>query len=443
MSSDSFDDLQTNNIFLVPHVIGRSKCIAKIAFSAGSTILSNSSFADVLLPSEKSHRCDYCHHLSGSDSLKRCTGCASFYYCDPTCQSMHWKSGHRKICGLYNSYTSGSSFQALEEHKKMDALLLSSLIAHATLLVDANERNSDENTAFLTFQALLPGPMAASAPPICPKHSFPAEVIQELYSRFENNNFSIHSHFKTYAHGIFPIASRLFNHSCMPNAAVKFILRVHKPVKLEVVALRAISKGDEICIPYIDPALLQTRTTIFDLTYGFTCCCPSCNVVRAIGMIPEPPKGQVEFQAVCKRLREFVEVMRLSPFSTGDDSLFPRDLACVLHESFISTLSEHFSAASHDGQYEVAMESSKSLSAFYQLIYPPNYPQIGLHILEKAKTCWNHLVRSSTHTMSIVTELERSLVAAREVFAVIGLEGDPDNGPVAEISTLSDAKKSL
>ncbi|KAJ3920459.1 hypothetical protein F5877DRAFT_37978 [Lentinula edodes] len=420
------------NVSLEPLAVGRSRCMASIAFSAGSIILSNSSFIDVLLPSEKGHRCDHCHNLSGSGSLKRCTGCASFYYCDQTCQSKHWKSGHRKICKLHNTYISAASFQALEEHKKMDALLLSSLIAHFSS-VEANER--DENTAFLTFQSLLPGPMTTSAPPICPKHSFTAGVIDGFYSRFENNNFSIHSHFNTYAHGIFPIASRLFNHSCMPNAAVKFIIQVHEPVKLEVVALRAISKGDEICIPYLDPALLQTRTTIFDLTYGFTCSCPSCNVIRKVGFIPEPPKEPVRFQAVCERLREFVGAMGLSPFLTGDDSLFPIELACVLHESFISTLSEQFSAASHDGRYDVALESSSSLFALYQLIYPLNYPQIGLHLLEKAKTCWNQIVRS-TSTMEVAAELKNSVVAARQILTVIGHEGDHDDGPLAEIETL-------
>ncbi|KAJ3715327.1 SET domain-containing protein [Lentinula raphanica] len=449
----SFDDLQSKNISLEAHPVGRSKCVARNSFTAGSTILSNLSFVDALLPSEKGHRCDYCHHHAGSGSLKKCTGCASFYYCDQTCQNKHWKSGHRKICKTYNSYTSASSFQALDQHKKMDALLLSGLVARVALL-DVNERNSEGNQPFLTFQSLLPGPMAAAAPPINPKHSFSAEFIQNLYSRFENNNHTIHSHFVTHAHGIFPLASRSFNHSCMPNAGVKFVLQVHEPVKMEIVALRAISIGDEICIPYIDPALLQTRMSVFDLTYGFTCFCPSCNVIRKMGNIPEPPKDTPDFQAVCKRLREFVGTMGPSPLFTGDDSRFPKDLACVLHESFISTLSEQFSAASHDGQYDVALDSSASLTALYQLLYPPNYPQIGkyfartlgnqysfyhligLHFLEKAKSCWNHSVRS-TPGVSTVTELERSIAAAREVLTVIGNEGDPDNGPLVDLSTLS------
>lgn len=88
--------------------------------------------------------------------------------------------------------------------------------------------------------------------------------------------------------------------------------------------------------------------------------------------------------SVCKRLKELVRTMGTSPFLTGNDSTstFPRELACVLHESFMAALSEKFSEASHEGQYEVALETSSTLVSLYQLIYPPNYPQIGERCLD-------------------------------------------------------------
>lgn len=157
---------------------------------------------------------------------------------------MDWKFGHRKICKLYNAYTSSTAFQALEAHKKMDALLLSSLVAH---LSSVDVKEWDETIPISTFLSLLCGPVEGSAPPICPRHTFDQTLVDGLYARFENNNFSIHSHFrKTYAHGIFPVASRLFNHSCMPNAAMKFIIQTHEPLKMQVVALRPISAGEEV-----------------------------------------------------------------------------------------------------------------------------------------------------------------------------------------------------
>lgn len=157
-------------------------------------------------------------------------------------QNIHWRSGHRKICKLYSAYT---SFQLLDldEHKKMDAILLSNLVAHISS-VDTDERT--ETSPLPTFQSLLSGPAQVTAPPICLKHAYSQRFLDGLYSRFENNNFTIHSHFKTYAHGIFPLASRLFNHSCMPNAAAKFVIRANERVKMEIIALRTIAKGDEV-----------------------------------------------------------------------------------------------------------------------------------------------------------------------------------------------------
>ncbi|KAF5385694.1 hypothetical protein D9757_005523 [Collybiopsis confluens] len=351
-------------------------------------------------------------------------------------QSIHWKSGHRKICKLYNTYTSSSSFQALEQHTKMDGLLLSHLTALLSCIDPAEWHVS---TPIFRFRSLLQGPPASndsSTPPICPKHSLTADFIDDLYSRFENNNFSIHSHFKSYAHGIFPDASRLFNHSCMPNAAVKYRIHSHESVQMQVVALRSIAQGEEICIPYLDPALVQTRPTIFELTYGFTCTCPSCRVVRDVGTLPEPPQDPAEFQNICRRLGEFVKTMGESPFLTGNSALFPKDLACVLHESFITSLSDIFSQASHDGPHAIAVEASETLLALYQLIYPPNYPQIGLHLVERAKASWNYLVSSDSLSTARVDDLKRGLSSAVKILSVIEPEGDQEDGPMKDIQML-------
>jgi SET and MYND domain-containing protein len=74
----------------------------------------------------------------------------------------------------------------------------------------------------------------------------PGGHIQNLYARFANNNFVIHSHLAPYAHGIFPLASRLFNHSCAPNAAPKFIISPARRVSMEVVSLASIHQDEEV-----------------------------------------------------------------------------------------------------------------------------------------------------------------------------------------------------
>lgn len=43
----------------------------------------------------------------------------------------------------------------------------------------------------------------------------------------------------------------------------------------------------------------------------------------------------------------------------------------------MQNLSERFSKASHEGQYEMALESGLTLLSLYMIVYPENYPQIG------------------------------------------------------------------
>ena len=125
---------------------------------------------------------------------------------------------------------------------------------------------------------------------------------------------------------------------------------------------------------------------------------------------------------------------------------------------FRSTLSETFSKSSHEGDYTQAADSGITLLALYLLIYPRNYPQIGsfyhlsvpcmtlnlrtgMHLLEMAKTQWNHSFVELTPSdeekdtaKSIVFQL---LTLSKSVLQVLGQEGDLDSGPFKEISMLS------
>jgi SET and MYND domain-containing protein len=101
-----------------------------------------------------------------------------------------------------------------------------------------------------TFSSLMSGPIVnQQTPPIYPVGADDVSlegILDELYSRFGNNNFVIHSHLVSVAHGIFPLASRLFNHSCVPNSVAKYIFTESEPVRMDVVALREIKEGEEV-----------------------------------------------------------------------------------------------------------------------------------------------------------------------------------------------------
>jgi hypothetical protein len=60
----------------------------------------------------------------------------------------------------------------------------------------------------------------------------------------------------------------------------------------------------------------------------------------------------------------------------------PSELHSILHDSFLTSLSEIFSDTSNDGPYEIALRTGKSILAVYMCIYPALYPQIGKLVYE-------------------------------------------------------------
>ncbi|KAF6755948.1 hypothetical protein DFP72DRAFT_964622 [Ephemerocybe angulata] len=447
----SYDWIPSSSLVdLHPDPTKRNKAVARRNIPVGSTVLSTPAFATALLDSEKGHRCDHC--LREQTSLKKCSGCGSYWYCDAKCQNLHWQTNHKRLCKRIGQFENSVTFQQLEKHERMDSLLLSHLLAQlSTLNEPYSPRESRELEVALE---LLPGPASnVAAPPVCPiKPAPPSQrLVEDLFARFGNNNFTIHSHLNSIAHGVFPVASRLFNHSCVPNAVAKYVFSAGNTVTMEVVSLRDIAVGEEICIPYIDPALMQTRHQVFQITYGFVCDCPACAFLRKIGTsVPEPPEDATELAHLGAKLRDFVgvdEYLKGAPVVAADsqprslDDL-PPALYCVLHESYMSTLSEAFSRASHEGDYVQAAESGVTLLALYLLVYPKNYPQIGMHLLEMAKTQWNHsfvALNPAGEDKEVAKNIVFQLLdLARSVLRVLGMEGDSETGPFREIEVLED-----
>ncbi|TBU44468.1 SET domain-containing protein [Dichomitus squalens] len=433
---------------LDPHPTARNAAVAKTPIKAGSTIMSVPAFSTCLLLTEKGRRCDGCYMLkSEAVELMRCSGCASSWYCGTTCQNREWRLHHRKMCKHYNAFVASGQYQALTPHDKVDALLLSQLVA------DPEAWGTDRLTdAGRTFLNLLKVPrLDGFVPPLCLSRAAQTAgtvaLAEDLYSRFGNNNFILHSHLTSYAHGVFPLASRLLNHSCVPNAACKYMLAPSEPVRMEVVALRDINEGDEVTIPYLDPALpFQTRQDALHVNYGFECGCRLCTFERRIERVPTPPmRGAEELRTLDAALRSFslgdisqdVQV----PTVPGSFERLPAVLLPVLHESYLPALSEAFSKTSHEGPYSEAIDSGLTLLAFYVMLYPPNYPQIGMHALELAKTLWN-LTCTDASAMAGADEeqLKRhaktALDFAASVLQNFGPEGD-NGGPLEEVSVLT------
>ncbi|CCL99706.1 uncharacterized protein FIBRA_01728 [Fibroporia radiculosa] len=300
---------------------------------------------------------------------------------------------------------------------------------------------------FGTFFDLMKGSLSDPQLPVVfnPKDQFLGvtdDLAREAYTRFGNNNFIIHSHLNTFGHGIYPLASRLFNHSCVPNAVAKYIISPFESVQMEVVALRDIAEGEEITIPYLDPALpLHTRQEALRLNYGFTCTCPLCSWAGHLDPAPPPARGSAELailesQLCALSLGDADRAAKL-PMERDFFRRLPETLVVFLHETYLPSISEVFSKASHEGEYEQALSVGRTLLALYALLYPSNYPQIGMHALELAKTTWNAAVTNSdTARENTVEDAARLFLSfASCVLSVWGPEGDA-GGPLEEIRML-------
>ncbi|TFL02377.1 hypothetical protein BDV98DRAFT_565725 [Pterulicium gracile] len=163
-------------------------------------------------------------------------------------QDKHW-TRHRRMCKIHSKLVVSVPYQALAEHERLDVALLHEAVVEITSnSTDSEATTTEHDPPAKVFLSLLPSPsFQRQVSDICSATKLtPRPTLEAAYSRFANNNFTIHSHLVTYAHGVFPMASRLFNHSCVPNAMPRYVIRQGEPVRMEVVALCEISKGQEV-----------------------------------------------------------------------------------------------------------------------------------------------------------------------------------------------------
>jgi len=157
---------------------------------------------------------------------------------------------------------------------KLHTLLLAHLmVEHANVLQGAFERFSPESRDLPWIQA-LPHPITAlltllpnerhidSLSDLSTLGIATTPVAKYLSARFANNNFALHSsRMDVFGHGVFPLASRAFNHSCAPNAVPIYQVSAnHADVEMKVVALRKIPEGEEVTISIA--RLISLRTHI-------------------------------------------------------------------------------------------------------------------------------------------------------------------------------------
>ncbi|VDC04463.1 unnamed protein product [Peniophora sp. CBMAI 1063] len=413
------------------HPTARNAAIAADRIPRGGLVCTSTALSVVLLPDYKGKRCDYCHRsASASSHLRKCTGCAAYWYCGTGCQTKAWATHHRHICKRHARWVASWDYARLPQHERLDAEMLSQIACGSARI---------PKDLIDTMSSLLPSKHPLPTLPILTPSSPAVDIdIAGIHQRFGNNNFILHSHLDSYAHGAYPRTSRLFNHSCVPNAVPRYVLAAEAPPIMEVVALRDIKPGEEVCIPYTDPALdIESRTRGLEGQGGFTCACKLCTWQRRV--MPSVARPDQETLAAHRSaLLEFAHCRFEDPPLVQDlerdyDQI-PTELYPFLHESVLPSYTEAFGEAAGDTeQADKALDVGLTVLAMYTLIYPPNYPQTAMHTLELAKVAWNaYIKRDNVHYMRAAVWCLRT---ARRMFETFGREGD-EGGPLAEIEQL-------
>lgn len=138
------------------------------------------------------------------------------------------------------------AFAALSDDQMMDWRVLSQLVAEIAL------QRPECASSILTFESLLPSPHELERLPVIPMRRVGPHLLaraHELYQRFPNNNHVIQINLRAIGVAILPLTSRLLNHSCSPNAVLRYILSASQQPRAEVVTIRELSEGEEVRLP--------------------------------------------------------------------------------------------------------------------------------------------------------------------------------------------------
>ena len=85
--------LNESQIRVEEHPTARNKAVITAPRAAGTVLLVVPALSTALLQTAKGRRCDHCHTFeSETVRLRKCTGCASYWYCGRECTS-HVASG--------------------------------------------------------------------------------------------------------------------------------------------------------------------------------------------------------------------------------------------------------------------------------------------------------------------------------------------------------------
>lgn len=289
---------------------GRSM-VAERAFKAGDVLLQEQAMLAAISPERKFTNCNHCS-INNFDNLIPCPNCVSVMYCSEECLEKGLKFSHRFECGIteklhHIAYGSSQIFMGSRAFLYGLTLFnddLKSMMEYC----EANGRAGadpftldytayDPLEEFKVFhKAKLPTNKflyedtfrfyAALYYSIYIKHPLVRSIVttkaqkdfmlRSILDYMRIIGFLIIGHQQNFTNQLFPIAS-VCNHSCDPNTVAAIYYG-----KLKFIAIRPISKGDQILVSYGPLArehLDVERRQVIQM-FHFNCLCDTCNSTK-------------------------------------------------------------------------------------------------------------------------------------------------------------------
>ena len=223
--------------------------------------------------------------------LKACTGCNSVKFCDRTCQKLAWNRYHKHECKVFS--------------KLHPRVLPSSTRAIVRLLLERKHHllSEEEWQQIFTLEIHQADFLKANGErwhDMClmakAVHTYSGtdealDTVLKLCCILTINSFTLTNAVYEPLGVVFHPLPALINHSCTPNAYIRFdipppppsagatlIHSTRQPAStISVHALESITKGSEITIEYIDTTLpTPSRRSELSSQYFFCCCCQLC-----------------------------------------------------------------------------------------------------------------------------------------------------------------------
>ncbi|XP_037548149.1 histone-lysine N-methyltransferase Smyd1 [Nematolebias whitei] len=385
----------------------------------GEVVLAEPSYSAVVYDSLVYQVCHSCFRRQ--TKLQRCAQCRFAHYCDRTCQSACWEE-HKQECAAIR----GSGFapnqnirlaaRVMWRRRKDQGLASDSQLVAADQLKDhledlpEEEQNKVQSDVDNLLKFWIDGAKLHSE-----------GYIRHILGLVRSNGLPLTDQrgLQNVGLGLFPNLS-LVNHDCWPRCTVTFnhgnqsavSSALHSKTRMELRALRKISKGEELTFNYVDLLNLSAeRQKQLKERFHFDCSCQRCSQQLGDDLMSASSESKHSADKVkevsafsqesLKKIEragqdgDYSEVLRLSLEVLAKQE----DVLADTHLLRLRALGVATEVHSHLRKFSEAAEFAWRMVEGYMKLLHPNSPQLGMAMMRAGVILWHAGQVEAGHNM--------------------------------------------